>query len=210
VPTTPFLIGASTEASGAKSQGVVRIPEAYLASDPALPKVVAQAGFISAESAGNYAQGIINDYAANDDVTNIQVSLRTEKFGPIGCSGTPKLGETVRVVVNRKSVGVGSDQVSSLYNVGGMTWLAKVDGTERLILDLVKPVRFKGPSISWESKPTPTPKNRKPVPADNGGNGGNGGNNFMDPVKDDGFAQFRAGERDLTYVAPPTEPRRGV
>ena len=156
VPTTDFLIGASTEGAsgGVKSQGVVRMPD-YLVSDPSLPTVLTQGGFISPESAANAGQGNVNDFGTNDDVTNIKVELRTEVFGPIGMTGTPKLGETVTVVVRRKSVGVGLDEIVQTYNVGGMEWIAKIDGTENLYLDLVKPNKFVGPAISWEAKPSP-------------------------------------------------------
>ena len=156
VPTTDFLIGVSTEGAsgGVKSQGVVRMPD-YLVSDPSLPAVVTQGGFISPESAANAGQGNVNDFGTNDDVTNIKVELRTEVFGPIGMTGTPKLGETVTVVVRRKSVGVGLDEIVQTYNVGGMEWMAKIDGSENLYLDLVKPNKFIGPAISWEAKPAP-------------------------------------------------------
>jgi len=158
VPTTDFLIGSSTEAaSGVKSQGVVKVSK-YNLSDPSLPVVETQAGFLSAQSAGNYAQGIINDKGQDSDVQAISVQLKTELYGPIGVSGTPKLGETVRVVVRRKSVGIASDEVSGLYNVGGMQWTARVDGHEELQLDLVKPSKFKGPAVSWTS----TPGTKKP------------------------------------------------
>jgi hypothetical protein len=39
-----------------------------------------------------------------------------------------------------------------------MQWMAKIDGTEKLALDLVKPNKFKGPAITWERKPNPTPE----------------------------------------------------
>ena len=156
VPTTDFLIGASTEGAsgGVKSQGVVRMPD-YAVSDPSLPVVVTQGGFISPESAANAGQGNVNDFGTNDDVTNIKVELRTEVFGPIGMTGTPKLGETVTVVVRRKAVGVGVDEIVQTYNVGGMEWMARIDGSESLYLDLVKPNKFVGPAISWEAKPAP-------------------------------------------------------
>lgn len=159
IPTTDFLIGASTEgSSGAKTKGAVKVASGVTSSSPALPSVISQGGFLSADAAGNYAQGIINDYGQDSDVQAIRVSLRTEVFGPIGTAGTPKLGETVKVVVRRKNVTVGGDQLSGDYNVGGMQWMAKVDGTERLALDLVKPNKFKGPAITWERKPNPTPE----------------------------------------------------
>jgi len=160
IPTTDFLIGASTEgSSGSKTKGAVKIPATGITSaSPALPTVTSQGGFLSATAAGNFAQGIINDFAEDADTQMIKVSLRTEQFGPIGVSGTPKLGETVRVVVRRKNVTVGGDELSGLYNVGGMQWLAKIDGTERLALDLIKPNKFKGPAITWERKPSPLPE----------------------------------------------------
>lgn len=164
VPTTDFLIGASTEAaSGTKSQGVVKVSK-YNVSDPSLPVVQSQSGFLSAQSAGSFAQGIVNDFGQNEDVVSIAVQLKTELYGPIGVAGTPKLGETVRVVIRRKSVGVGSDEVSGLYNVGGMEWHARIDGHEDLMLDLVKPTRFKGPAVSWGVTPeTPRPEQTKPT-----------------------------------------------
>ena len=157
IPTTEFLIGASTEgaSNGVKSQGVVRMPT-YAVSDPALPVVITQGGFISPEGASNAGQGTVNDFGTNDDVTAIKVQLRTEVFGPIGMTGTPKLGETVTVVIRRKSSSVASDEVVQTYNVGGMEWTARIDGTESLYLDLVKPNKFVGPAISWESKPAPS------------------------------------------------------
>ena len=158
IPTTDFLIGSSTEgSSGSKTKGAVKTLLGVVSSDPALPTVTSQGGFLSAGAASNFAQGIINDFGSDDDTQTIKVSLRTETFGPIGASGTPKLGETVRVVVRRKNVTVGGDELSGLYNVGGMQWVAKVDGTERLSLDLVKPNKFKGPAITWDNKPAPTP-----------------------------------------------------
>ena len=159
IPTTDFLIGASTEgSSGSKTKGAVKNPTSGITSaSPALPSVISQGGFLSASAAGNFAQGIINDFGTDEDTQMVQVSLRTEQFGPIGVSGTPKLGETVRVVVRRKNVTVGGDELSGLYNVGGMQWLAKIDGTERLSLDLIKPNKFRGASITWERKPNPTP-----------------------------------------------------
>ena len=158
IPTTDFLIGASTEgAGGSKTKGVVKVATGTTSASPALPSVISQSGFLSADAAGNHAQGIINDFGQDSDVQTIRVSLRTEQFGPIGVSGTPKLGETVRVVVRRKNVTIGGDELSGLYNVGGMQWVAKIDGTERLALDLVKPSKFKGPAITWEQKPAGTP-----------------------------------------------------
>ena len=159
IPTTDFLIGASTEgSSGSKTKGSVKIAAGVTTSSPAIPSVISQGGFLSADAASNHAQGIINDYGTDTDVQAIRVSLRTEVFGPIGMAGTPKLGETVRVVVRRKNVTVGGDELSGLYNVGGMQWMAKIDGTEKLALDLVKPNKFKGPAITWERKPNPTPE----------------------------------------------------
>jgi hypothetical protein len=133
-------------------------------ASPALPTVTSQGGFLSADAAGNFAQGIINDFGEDADTQMIKVSLRTEQFGPIGVSGTPKLGETVRVVVRRKNVTVGGDELSGLYNVGGMQWLAKIDGTERLALDLIKPNKFKGAAITWERKPNPSPEPSNDTP----------------------------------------------
>jgi hypothetical protein len=162
IPTTDFLIGSSTEgSSGAKTKGAVQVASGITSASPALPTVTSQGGFLSATAASNFAKGIINDFADDADTQTIRVSLRTETFGPIGVSGTPKLGETVRVVVRRKNVTVGGDELSGLYNVGGMQWTAKIDGTESLSLDLVKPNKFKGPAITWENKPT-----GKPAPAE--------------------------------------------
>ena len=159
VPTTEFLLGSSTEGAvnGVKSQGVVK-NSSYSVSDPALPVVLTQGGFISSESAGNFAQHTINDNGTDSDVTDIRVQLRSEVFGPIGISGTPKLGETVNVVINRKSSVVGGDMIVEPYNVGGMEWIATIDGHEELYLDLVKPEKFVGPGITWERKPAPTSK----------------------------------------------------
>jgi hypothetical protein len=164
VPTTDFLIGASTEAaSGAKSQGVVKVSQ-YNVSDPSLPIVQSQSGFLSSQSAGNFAQGLVNDFGQDDDVRSISVQLRTDLYGPIGAAGTPKLGETVRVVIRRKSAGIGVDEVSGLYNVGGMEWHARIDGHEDLMLDLAKPSKFKGPAVSWGATPgTPKPDQTKPT-----------------------------------------------
>jgi hypothetical protein len=39
-----------------------------------------------------------------------------------------------------------------------MQWTARIDGSEALSLDLVKPNKFKGPAITWEQKPTGTPE----------------------------------------------------
>ena len=162
IPTTDFLIGASTEgASGVKSKGIVKV-SSYSATDPALPVVQTQSGFLSAQSAGNFAQGVINNYGSDADVQGISVSLRTEEYGPIGMTGTPKLGETVRVVIRRKGVAVGADEVSGLYNVGGMQWHLRTDGHEELMLDLVKPDKFKGPAVSWDNKATPSPTTTEP------------------------------------------------
>lgn len=159
IPTTDFLIGSSTEgSSGSKTKGAVKNPASGITSaSPALPTVTSQGGFLSADAAGNFAQGIINDFGEDADTQMIKVSLRTDQFGPIGVAGTPKLGETIRVVVRRKNVTVGGDELSGLYNVGGMQWMAKIDGTERLALDLVKPNKFKGAAITWERKPNPSP-----------------------------------------------------
>lgn len=166
IPTTDFLIGSSTEGSaGSKTKGAVKNPTSGITSaSPALPTVTSQGGFLSADAAGNFAQGIINDFGEDADTQMIKVSLRTEQFGPIGVTGTPKLGETVRVVVRRKNVTVGGDELSGLYNVGGMQWLAKIDGTERLALDLIKPNRFKGAAITWERKPNPAPEPTNDTP----------------------------------------------
>ena len=169
IPTTDFLIGSSTEGSaGSKTKGAVKNPASGITSaSPALPTVTSQGGFLSADAAGNFAQGIINDFGEDADTQMVKVSLRTEQFGPIGVTGTPKLGETVRVVVRRKNVTVGGDELSGLYNVGGMQWLAKIDGTERLALDLIKPNKFKGAAITWDRKPNPTPEpsnDRPPQP----------------------------------------------
>lgn len=158
IPTTDFLIGASTEgASGSRTKGSVVVATGITNASPALPSVIAQGGFLSAQSATNHAQGIINDYGTDTDVQTIKVSLRTDQYGPIGTSGTPKLGETVKVVVRRKNSTVGGDLLTGDYNVGGMEWTARIDGSEKLVLDLVKPTKFKGPAITWESKPAPTP-----------------------------------------------------
>ena len=158
IPTTDFLIGSSTEGSGgAKTKGVVKVATGTTSASPALPSVISQGGFLSADAAGNHAQGIINDYGQDADVQTIRVSLRTEQFGPIGVAGTPKLGETVKIVIRRKNATVGGDLLTGDYNVGGMQWVAKIDGTERLSLDLVKPNKFKGAAITWEQKPTGKP-----------------------------------------------------
>lgn len=204
IPTTAFLIGASTEGSGgAKTKGVVKVATGVTSSSPALPSVISQGGFLSADAAGNHAQGIINDYGQDSDVQAIRVSLRTEQFGPIGVAGTPKLGETVRVVVRRKGATVGGDELSGTYNVGGMQWMAKIDGTERLALDLVKPSKFKGPAITWEQKPAPTPAaadkpyvGRKPTPQRDPG-----GNDLPDPSSPQGQTGAFTG---TSYMYPST------
>jgi len=166
IPTTDFLIGASTEgASGSKTKGSVVKEASVTSSSPALPSVIAQGGFLSAQAATNHANGIINDYGTDADVQAIKVSLRTDLYGPIGVTGTPKLGETVKVVVRRKSATVGGDQLEGNYNVGGMEWTAKIDGTEKLVLDLVKPTKFKGPAITWDAAPAPTPDPGPTTPA---------------------------------------------
>lgn len=151
VSSTPFLIGSSTEGtSGAKSKGIVRVGKSE-AGDPALPVIVAQDGFISAQGAANYGMGILNDFNLDSDVTMIRVGLKTEAFGPIGVSGTPKLGESVKVVIRRKNSYIKTDGIDDVYNVGGMEWRMYTDGHEELYLDLVKPTKFKGPAISWGS-----------------------------------------------------------
>jgi len=159
VPSTDFLIGMSTEGAvnGVKSQGIVK-NSSYSVSDPALPIVVTEGGFIASDSVSNYAQRMINDNGTDSDVTDIKVQLKSEVFGPIGIAGTPKLGETVMVVINRKGATVGGDFIQEPYNVGGMEWIASIDGHESLYLDLVKPEKFVGPGISWEQKPAPTSK----------------------------------------------------
>lgn len=197
ISSTPFLIGASTEGSGgSKSQGIVRVGK-YLAGDPALPQVVSQDGFVSAQGAANYGMGILNDFNLDTDVTKIRVSLRTEVFGPIGVTGTPKLGESVKVVIKRKASNVGADSIEDIYNIGGMEWGMSTDGHETLYLDLVKPTKFKGPAISWGSQGAspepgdidtsstrPKKKKKKPKhPGDRGpigtwGPGNNGGAGF--------------------------------
>lgn len=204
IPTTDFLIGSSTEgSSGAKTKGAVKNSAGVTTSSPALPTVTSQGGFLSATAAGNFAQGIINDFGEDADTQTIRVSLRTEQFGPIGMSGTPKLGETVRVVVRRKNVTVGGDELSGLYNVGGMQWVAKVDGTENLSLDLVKPNKFKGPAITWEQKPASTPAptaspyvGRKPTPNKDGA-----GNDMPDPTSPEGMTGAFTG---TSYMYPGT------
>jgi hypothetical protein len=171
IPTTAFLIGATTDgAPGVKSKGVVKNPK-YSASDPALPVTMAQRGFISQTSAKNFAQGLVNDYGTDERIQDLRISLRTEQFGPIGISGTPKLGETVTVVIRRKGTTVGSDIVSGNYNVNGMSWHARIDGHEDLQLSLIKPTMFKGPAVSWENKPAPKPTSEptKTKPAGGGG-----------------------------------------
>jgi hypothetical protein len=206
IPTTDFLIGSNTEGSaGSKTKGAVKVAAGVTSSSPALPTVTSQGGFLSADAAGNFAQGIINDFGEDADTQTIKVSLRTEQFGPIGVSGTPKLGETVRVVVRRKNVTIGGDELSGLYNVGGMQWVAKIDGTERLALDLVKPNKFKGPAITWEQKPAGTPaptakpyvgtKPTKPRTRDAGGN------EMADPDSD---AAQTGGYTGTSYMYPGT------
>jgi hypothetical protein len=204
IPTTDFLIGASTEGTGgAKTKGVVKVATGTTSASPALPSVISQGGFLSADAAGNHAQGIINDFGQDSDVQTIRVSLRTEQFGPIGVAGTPKLGEAVKVVVRRKGVTVGGDELSGNYNVGGMQWMAKIDGTERLALDLVKPNKFKGAAITWEQKPAPTPApadkpyvGRKPAPQKDPG-----GNDLPDPSSPEGKTGAFTG---TSYMYPGT------
>jgi len=204
IPTTAFLIGSNTEgSSGAKTKGSVKTSSGITSASPALPTVTNQGGFLSADAAGNFAQGIINDFGEDADNQSIRVSLRTEQFGPIGVSGTPKLGETVRVVVRRKNVTVGGDELSGLYNVGGMQWVAKIDGTEALSLDLVKPNKFKGAAITWEQKPastpapTPTPYvGRKPPPRTDPA-----GNELPDPTSPEGMTGAFTG---TSYMYPGT------
>jgi hypothetical protein len=204
IPTTAFLIGSNTEgSSGAKTKGSVKTSSGITSASPALPTVTNQGGFLSADAAGNFAQGIINDFGEDADNQAIRVSLRTEQFGPIGVSGTPKLGETVRVVVRRKNVTVGGDELSGLYNVGGMQWVAKIDGTEALSLDLVKPNKFKGAAITWEQKPastpapTPTPYvGRKPPPRTDPA-----GNELPDPTSPEGMTGAFTG---TSYMYPGT------
>jgi hypothetical protein len=192
IPTTDFLLGSSTEGAvnGVKSQGIIKNPS-YSVADPALPVVVTQGGFIAADSAGNYGQGLVNDSGTDADVTDIRVQLRSEVFGPIGMAGTPKLGETVNVVINRKSSVVGGDMIVEKYNVGGMEWLASVDGHEELYLDLVKPEKFVGPGINWERKPAPSSKSnpkfradkdKKPIKEKDGPGNRDGDNGFTGEV----------------------------
>jgi len=226
VPTTDFLIGASTEGAsgGVKSQGIVRMPD-YAVSDPALPTILTQGGLISQESAANAGQGTVNDFGTNDDVITLRVELRSDAFGPIGMAGTPKLGETVTVVVRRKSVGVGIDEMVQTYNVGGMEWAGKIDGSESLYLDLVKPNKFVGPAVSWEAKPSPKKEksrfrsNSEPPEKDKKKKGNNdlGASDFTKriraadgtwlPAPNSPAARFLTG---TSYMWAPAKPKKSV
>lgn len=160
LPTTEFLVGTTTDSpSGTKTKGVVKSKRDL---GYALPYVEAQAGFINAGAAGNYAQGILNDRGSIEDTRMINVELRN--VNPIGATGGPMLGDCVRLVVNRKAVVPGgSDLVTSNYNVGGMQLVYRIDGKEQIFFDLVKPARFKGPAITFEDPNTPKPKDKSTV-----------------------------------------------
>ena len=148
LPTTDFLVGVSSDApSGARTKGVLKSDRtlAY-----ALPHVEAQPGFINTQAASNYAQGVLNDRGTAEDTKILSVSMRTGSVPPIGATGGPRLGETVRLIVRRKNVDVnGSNSIATTYNIGGMQYLAHVDGHEDISFDFVKPSKFKGPGISF-------------------------------------------------------------
>lgn len=157
LPSTEFLLGSATDApAGTKTKGVVKSTRtlAY-----AIPYIEAQGGFINSTSAGNYAQGILNDRGSVEDTRMVSVQLRN--VNPIGATGGPRLGECVKLVVNRKSVTTnGTDLITSNYNVGGMQLIYRIDGYEQIFFDLVKPARFKGPGITFETPGTPKPKDK--------------------------------------------------
>jgi hypothetical protein len=149
LPTTDFLVGASSDApSGARTKGVVKSDRtlAY-----ALPHVEAQPGFINTAAATNYAQGVLNDRGTVEDTKILSVTMRSGTVSPIGTTGGPRLGETVRLIVRRKNVDVnGADSIATTYNIGGMQYLAHMDGHEETSFDFVKPSKFKGPGISFD------------------------------------------------------------
>lgn len=161
LPSSDFLIGSATDApAGTKTKGITKSKRTL---SYALPYIEAQQGFINSTAAGNYAQGILNDRGSVEDTRMVNVQLRN--VNPIGATGGPRLGECVRLVVNRKAVTTGAtDLVTSNYNVGGMQLLYRVDGYEQIFFDLVKPARFKGPGITFENPNAPKPKDKSSEP----------------------------------------------
>jgi len=149
LPTTEFLVGASSDSpSGSRTKGVVKSDRSL---PYALPHVEAQAGFINTQAATNYAQGVLNDKGTVNDTKVLSVSMRSGAVPPIGATGGPKLGETVRLIVRRKNVDVnGAGSIATTYNIGGMQYMATIDGHEEISFDFVKPSKFKGPGITFD------------------------------------------------------------
>lgn len=178
VPSTDFLLGSATDGpAGSKTRGVVKSKRTL---SYALPYIESQSGFINSTAAGNYAQGILNDRGSVEDTRMVSVQLRN--VNPIGATGGPRLGECVKLVVNRKAVTTGStDLVTSNYNVGGMQLLYRIDGQEQIFFDLVKPARFKGPGITFEDPNAPKPKDKAEAAKKVGSLVGTGEDNWRNP-----------------------------
>lgn len=141
IPSTTFLTGTASSASGSKSKGI----EKHI--DPAeygyAPLLVSQPNFADATELGKYADSLLERSADILNVSYMQVSIGPDTLRPFQDFF---LGDIIRVTVRRTNVNptdvVNSDWISDSYIVGGVTIEVPANGAEKVTLDLVKASDF--------------------------------------------------------------------
>jgi len=141
IPSTTFLTGTASSASGSKSKGI----EKHI--DPAeygyAPLLVSQPNFADATELGKYADSLLERSADILNVSYMQVTIGPDILRPFQDFF---LGDIIRVTIRRTNVNatdvVNSDWISDSYIVGGVTIEVPANGAEKVTLDLVKASDF--------------------------------------------------------------------
>lgn len=141
IPSTTFLTGTASSASGSKSKGI----EKHI--DPAeygyAPLLVSQPNFADATELGKYADSLLERSSDILNVSYMQVTIGPDILRPFQDF---YLGDIIRVTIRRTNVNatdvVNSDWISDSYIVGGVTIEVPANGAEKVTLDLVKASDF--------------------------------------------------------------------
>lgn len=141
IPSTTFLTGTATSASGSRSKGIERKSDAY--EYGYAPLLVSQPNFADSTELGKYADNLLD---RSDDILNVsylQVTVKPDILRPFQDF---YLGDIIRVTIRRKNVNpsdvLNSSWISDCYIVGGVTIEVPSNGAERVTLDLVKASDF--------------------------------------------------------------------
>ena len=149
IPTEKYLSGTTGQGTGASIIGATASNSASIAQFGRIPIVVAQGGFVNAQSATNEASRLIELYGklesnANTSILNStvvpkntkQVGLRISLDG-LYVNGSWDVGDSINVQIKHGLV-----NISEPFVISGYRWYGESDGHEILEMDLVQGSSF--------------------------------------------------------------------